>query len=195
MKKNAKIVIKIGVQVLVLLALIVSLPYAIKLYDKRSFYDFLVNDAHGKEIKLDTYRGKVLFVVNVATECGLTPQFLQLQKLYNTYKKEGFVVLGFPSNTFNQEPRTASEVITFCSDTYLVDFPIFEKIDIKGEFQTPLYKFLTEKQTNPRFSGPIRWNFDKFLIGRNGKILARFEPRTTPDDTVVIKAVEQALAH
>ena len=102
-------------------------------------------------------------------------------------------MLGFPSNSFLQEPRTGRELLIFCNDNFLVNFPIFERIDIKGEYQAPLYKYLTEEETNPSYYGPIRWNFDKFLIGRNGKILARFEPTKTPDDPEIMQAIEKAL--
>ncbi|MCE5248935.1 glutathione peroxidase [bacterium] len=193
MKKKTIAIIKVIAQVTVLAVLILSFPYAVKLYEKHTIYDFLVNDAHGKEVKLEQYRGDVLLIVNVATGCGLTPQFLQLQKIYDTYRDKGFFILGFPSNSFNQEPRTNEQILLFCSDNFLVKFPIFERIDIKGEFQAPLYKFLTEKESDPEFYGPIRWNFDKFLIGRTGKILARFEPAKKPDDPEIIAAIEKAL--
>jgi len=173
--------------------LIISLPYAIKLYSKRSFYHFLVNDAMGQEIKLEKYKGNVLLVVNVATECGYTPQFIQLQQIYEKYKDRGFDVRAFPSDSFHQEPRSAQEVLTFCNDTYLVNFPILEKIHVKGKYQAPLYAFLTEEKTNPDYPGPIQWNFEKFLIGRKGEILARFSSEKVPDDPEVIHAIKKAL--
>ena len=185
---------KIVIRVVILLALIISLPFAIKFYSKRSIYHFVANDINGQEVKLSKYRGSVILIVNVASECGLTPQFLELQKIYNMYKNRGFNVLGFPSNSFNQEPRTLKEILKFCTDFYLVDFPIFEKIDVKGKNQSPLYKYLTEKSTNKKFPGPIRWNFEKFLIGKKGRILARFGPEKSPDDPEIIKSIEQALA-
>ena len=185
---------KIATSIIILLALIISLPYAINYYSKRSIYHFLVNDAEGQEIKLEEYKGNVLLLVNTATGCGLTPQFLKLQEIYDTYKDRGLIVLGFPSNSFKQEPLTAREVQTFCNDNYLVNFPILEKIDVKGPYQAPLYKFLTEKATNPKFPGIIRWNFEKFLIGRNGKIFGRFAPETTPDDPDLISAIEKKIA-
>ena len=186
-------IIKIVIGFIVLLALIISLPYAIKYYSRLSIYDFLVNDAKGEEVKIEYYKGKVLLIVNTATECDLTPQFLGLQKIYDTYKDRDFVVLGFPSNSFKQEPRTGETLLRYCNDNFLVDFPIFERIDIKGPFQAPLYKFLTEKETNSKYPGIIRWNFEKFLIGKKGEILGRFAPEVTPDEPEIIQAIEQAL--
>jgi glutathione peroxidase len=185
--------VKIIVGFIVLAALIISLPYALKFHSRLSIYDFLVNDARGEEVKLEKYKGNVLLIVNTATECGLTPQFLALQKIYDTYSDRGFLVLGFPSNSFKQEPRTGDKLLTYCNDNFLVDFPIFERIDIKGPFQAPLYKFLTEEDTS-KYPGIIRWNFEKFLVGRDGNILARFAPEITPDDPEIIQAIEQALS-
>lgn len=180
--------------IIVIIAVIISLPLTIRHYSKITIHNFVANDMSGNEVKFEQFKGSVLLIVNTATECGLTPQFLQLQQLYKTYRDRDFIIIAFPSNSFKQEPRTTGEVVQFCNDNYLVDFPIFEKIDVKGAFQASIYKYLTEKSTNPKSYGIIKWNFEKFLIGKNGKILARFNPETTPDDPVLINAIENALA-
>jgi glutathione peroxidase len=159
-----------------------------------SIYDFSLKDIDHKEVSLSQYRGKVVLVVNVASRCGYTPQYEGLQKVYMKYKDRGFVILGFPANNFMaQEPGTDEEIKTFCSAKYNVTFPIFSKISVKGDDIHPLYKFLTSKETNPEFSGDIKWNFSKFLIDKNGKIIARFEPKVTPESDPVIQAIEKAL--
>ena len=189
-----KITIKIVASAILLIALIASIPFAIKYHSRITIHNFVANDMRGNEVKFEQFKGKVLLIVNTATECGLTPQFFQLQELYNNFKDRGFEIIAFPSNSFTQEPRTTREVVVFCSDNFLVDFPIFEKIDVKGEYQASIYKFLTDKKTNPKFPGVIKWNFEKFLIGKDGKILARFDPETEPDDPVISSSIEEALA-
>src|SRR5512144_1344263 len=133
--------------------------------------DFTVKDIDGKDVDLaKTYKGKVVLMVNVASQCGLTPQYAELEKVYETYKERGLVVLGFPANEFNgQEPGTNAEIKEFCTSKYKVSFPMFSKIVVKGEGIHPLYKFLTEKESDPAFAGEIKWNFTKFLVGRDGK--------------------------
>lgn len=159
-----------------------------------SIYDFTLKDIDHKEVNLGQYRGKVVLVVNVASRCGYTPQYEGLQKIYLKYKDRGFVILGFPANNFMaQEPGTDEEIKTFCSTKYNVTFPIFSKISVKGDDIHPLYKFLTSKETNPDFGGEIKWNFSKFLMDRNGKIIARFEPKVTPESDPLIQAIEKAL--
>lgn len=159
-----------------------------------SIYDFTLKDIDHKEVNLGQYRGKVVLVVNVASRCGYTPQYEGLQKIYLRYKDRGFVILGFPANNFMaQEPGTDEEIKTFCSTKYNVTFPIFSKISVKGDDIHPLYKFLTGKETNPDFGGDIKWNFSKFLVDKNGKIIARFEPKVTPESDPVIQAIENAL--
>ena len=157
---------------------------------------FKMKDIDGKEVDLaKTYTGKVVLVVNVASKCGLTPQYQDLEKIFETYKDKGFVVLGFPANEFGaQEPGTNEEIKQFCTSQYKVTFPMFSKIVVKGDGINPLYKFLTEKETNPASAGEIKWNFTKFLIGRDGKLIARFEPKTTPNSKDVTDAIEKALA-
>lgn len=159
-----------------------------------SIYDFSLKDIDHKEVNLSQYRGKVVLVVNVASRCGYTPQYEGLQKVYLKYKDRGFVILGFPANNFmGQEPGTDEEIKTFCSAKYNVTFPIFSKISVKGDDIHPLYKFLTSKETNPEFGGDIKWNFSKFLVDKSGKIIARFEPKVTPESDPVIQAIEKAL--
>jgi len=146
----------------------------------------------GKDASLKDYSGKVVMVVNTASKCGLTPQYEKLEALYGKYKERGLVVLGFPCNDFaGQEPGTASEIQTFCKTKYAVSFPLMEKVHVKGPEQHPLYEALTGPQG--AFPGEVKWNFGKFLIGRDGKPIARFEPKTTPDSPEVVQAVEKAL--
>jgi glutathione peroxidase len=152
-----------------------------------------VKDIEGKETSLKAYSGKVLLVVNVASKCGKTPQYKDLQAIYEKYQSQGLEVLGFPCNDFGgQEPGTTAEIKEFCSSKYKVTFPMFDKISVKGPEQHPLYAALTGPEG--AFPGNVKWNFGKFLIGRDGKPLQRFEPGTEPDSEEVIKAIEAALA-
>lgn len=151
-----------------------------------------LKDIDGKDVTLKAYEGKVLLVVNVASQCGLTPQYQALQVLQEKYAARGFTVLAFPSNDFGaQEPGSNEEIKQFCTNKYKVSFPLFEKVHVKGEGQHALYRSLTGKEG--AFPGDVKWNFGKFLIGRDGKPRARFEPGTTPDDAALMKAVEEAL--
>ena len=162
---------------------------------KRSIYDFTVKDIDGHDVDLGSYKGQVLLIVNVASKCGFTPQYEGLQKLYETYKERGLVVLGFPANNFLwQEPGTDEEIKSFCTVKYNVTFPMFAKISVKGSDQHPLYVFLTDKQANPSVDGKISWNFNKFLIGRDGRVIRQFGSRTKPLADELVKAVEAALA-
>jgi len=159
-----------------------------------SMFDFSMDSIQGQPVPLSEYKGKVALVVNVASRCGYTPQYTSLEATYRKYKDRGFVVLGFPANNFrSQEPGTNAEIQEFCKRTYDVTFPMFSKISVKGSDMHPLYRFLTEKETNPGFAGGITWNFNKFLIGRDGRILGRFGSRTDPLDKDLISAVEKAL--
>jgi len=158
-----------------------------------SIHGIALKDIDGKETSLKPYEGKVLLVVNVASHCGFTPQYKALESLYEKYKDKGFVVLGFPCNQFGgQEPGTANEIKQFCSSKYNVTFPLFEKIEVNGPNRHPLYVSLAGKESP--FAGDIGWNFTKFLISRDGKILKRFDSRTDPDSPQVIAAIEGALA-
>jgi glutathione peroxidase len=160
-----------------------------------SVLDFTVKDISGSEVSLRKFEGQVLLVVNVASKCGLTPQYEGLQNLYDRYRDRGFQILGFPANDFLwQEPGSDSEIRQFCETKYSVSFPMFSKISVRGKGMHPLYEYLTGPDTNPRFAGKIGWNFAKFLLDRNGSIVARFEPKTEPMAPEVIEAVEKALA-
>lgn len=160
-----------------------------------SVLDFTMNDIDGKPTDLgEKYAGKVLLVVNTASKCGLTPQYADLESMYEKYHEQGFEILAFPSNDFGgQEPGTEKEIKEFCSSNYQVTFPLFSKIPVKGENKHPLYAYLTDSEKNPATGGEIKWNFTKFLIGRDGKIIARFEPKTKPTEEEVAQAVERAL--
>ena len=159
-----------------------------------SIYDFEMMDIDGKKIPLTQFKNKVVMIVNVASKCGLTPQYKGLQAIYNKYREKGFVILGFPANNFRQqEPGSNAEIKEFCSVNYGVQFPMFSKISVLGEDIHPLYRFLTAKETNPEFAGDIRWNFDKFLVGKNGALLSRFHPKIKPEAPELIKAIETAI--
>jgi glutathione peroxidase len=156
-----------------------------------SIYDFEMTDINGKKVSLAQFKEKVVLIVNVASKCGLTPQYKGLQEVYSKYKDKGFVILGFPANNFReQEPGTNADIKEFCTINYGVEFPMFSKISVLGEDIHPLYRFLTGKQTNPEFPGDIRWNFDKFLVNKNGKIINRFHPKIKPQDPKLIEAIE-----
>jgi glutathione peroxidase len=159
-----------------------------------SIYDFELKDIDGNDVSLDQYRGKVLLLVNVASQCGLTPQYTELLRLYEKYEERDFAVLGLPANNFGaQEPGSNEEIKSFCSLNYQVTFPLFSKISVKGDDIHPLYKFLTDRETNPEFGGDIKWNFNKFLVGKDGRILARFEPQVEPQSEQVNEAIDKAL--
>ena len=161
---------------------------AASLFGADSVLEFTPNSIDGKPAPLAQYKGKVVMIVNVASQCGYTPQYAGLQALYAKYKDKGFVILGFPANNFGQqEPGTNEEIKTFCSRTYNVTFPMFAKISVKGDDKHPLYQYLTET------GGEVRWNFTKFLVGREGKVVARFEPAVKPDSTEIAGAIEKAL--
>jgi glutathione peroxidase len=161
----------------------------------KEFYQIEVNTISGESAKMEQYKGKVLLIVNTASKCGFTPQYEGLQSLYEKYSDRGFVVLGFPSNDFlSQEPGSNEEIDGFCKINYGVTFPMFEKITVKGSGQHPLYAYLTSKETDPEFAGKITWNFNKFLISRDGRIVNRFGSRTKPDDADLVSAIETELA-
>jgi len=148
----------------------------------------------GQDSSLGEFAGKALLVVNVASKCGLTPQYSGLERLQERFGEQGFSVVGFPCNQFaGQEPGSADEIQTFCSTTYGVTFPLFEKIDVNGEGQHPLYAELTKTADAEGAAGDVQWNFEKFLVGADGEVLARFRPRTEPEDETVVKAIEAAL--
>jgi glutathione peroxidase len=164
------------------------------LFGASNVLDFTLNSIDGKPAPLAQYQGKVVLIVNVASRCGFTPQYEGLEKVYEKYKDKGFVILGFPANNFGgQEPGTNEEIKTFCSSKYNVKFPMYAKISVKGNDIHPLYQFLTDKQTNPTTGGDIQWNFTKFLIGKDGKVIARFESPVKPESPEVTGAIEKAL--
>jgi len=157
-----------------------------------SIYDLPLKDIDGKDTSLKPYQGKVMLIVNVASKCGFTPQYTALEALYQKYQDRGLVVLGFPCNQFGrQEPGTDAEIKQFCSSKYAVTFPMFDRIEVNGAGRHPLYVMLAGKESP--VAGDIGWNFTKFLIGRDGKILKRFESKVKPDSPEVIQAIEAAL--
>ena len=157
-----------------------------------NLHDFTMKDIYGKDKTLADYRGKVVLVVNVASQCGYTPQYSGLENLYEKYSAQGFVVAGFPANDFGaQEPGSDSEIATFCTSKYGVRFPMFSKITVKGNGKDPLYAFLT--QAAP--AGEVKWNFEKFLVGKDGKVIARYPSSVSPESDILIDAIEKALGH
>lgn len=161
---------------------------------EQSVFRFTLKDIDGKDVALSQYRGDVLLIVNTASECGLTPQYEGLEAIYRKYKDQGFKVLAFPANNFgNQEPGDNAQIKEFCNTRYKVSFPLFSKISVKGDDQHPLYRFLTT-HPNQDVAGDVKWNFQKYLVGRDGKVLKKFDPRTKPDDKGLTDEIEKALA-
>ena len=159
-----------------------------------SLYDIPLRSLHGEPTSLAEHKGKALLVVNVASKCGLTPQYTGLEELHEQYAPRGFAVLGFPCNQFGeQEPGTPEEIETFCSTNYNVTFPLFEKIDVNGEARHPLYEQLTQKADADGKAGDIVWNFEKFLVAPDGGVVGRFRPTVTPDDPALVAAIEAHL--
>lgn len=156
--------------------------------------NFTMKDIAGKEVELSKYRGKVVMFVNVASECGYTPQYAGLQKLHAKYEKQGLVVIGVPANEFGgQEPGSNEAIQKFCKDRFGVTFPMMAKVVVKGNGIAPLYDFLTAAKTNPKFAGPVKWNFEKFLVGKSGDVIGRFGSDVEPDSAELVKAVEAEL--
>ena len=164
--------------------------------EKASPLGFKMKSIMGKEVDLNEYKGKVIVIVNVASKCGLTDsQYKGLEAMYEKYGDKGLVVLGFPCNQFGgQEPGTESQIAEFCSETYKVKFPMFSKVEVNGENASPLYKYLTSLETQPAKKGSISWNFEKFVVGKNGQVVARFSPPTAPDAKEVLAVVEKELS-
>src|SRR5215831_10620772 len=155
-------------------------------------FDVDIDSLSGGPANLGQYRGKALLIVNVASKCGLTPQYAGLQKLYDTYADRGLTILGVPCNQFaGQEPGTADEIAEFCSTTYGVSFPLTEKVDVNGPDRHPLYQQLTEQPDAEGKAGDIQWNFEKFLVSPDGSQVRRFRPLVTPDDEVLVTAIEE----
>lgn len=160
----------------------------------QSIYDFTLNDIDGKPVSLSAYKGKVVVIVNTASQCGLVGQLGEIQKFYEKYKDKGVVVLGFPANNFlGQEPLNNADIKTFCSKNYGVTFPMFEKISVKGDGMHPLYKYLTEKAENGITDAPVKWNYQKFIIDKNGHVVCAISPRTTVNDQEFIQNIDDLL--
>ena len=160
----------------------------------KTIYGFTMKDIDGNPVSLEKYKGKVVVIVNVASECGLTPQYKELQAFYDEYKDKGVVILGFPANNFmGQEPGTDAEIKSFCSKNYGVTFPMFSKISVKGNDIHPLYTFLTSKDQNGVMDAPVSWNFQKFLIDKEGRFVTFFEPKAKVNEEKFVTAVKSLL--
>ena len=161
---------------------------------QKLIYDFTMQDISGELVSLSQYKGKVILIVNTASKCGLTPQYEDLQKLYDEYKEKDFVILGFPANNFlSQEPGTDEDIKQFCSLNYGVSFPMFSKISVKGKDIDPLYQYLTQKEENGVLDASVSWNFQKFLINKNGVLVASFSPKTTVNDEDFMKIFQEQI--
>lgn len=161
-----------------------------------TLHEFSLKDIDGTPTDLSAYKGKVVLIVNVASFCGYTKQYTSLEKLYRTYKDKGLVILGIPSNDFGeQEPGTEEEIKSFCSTKYDVTFPMFSKIVVKGDAKAPLYAWLTSGDGDASLAGEVGWNFEKFLVGKDGKLIGRFSTKTDPMADDVVRAIETALTH
>lgn len=170
------------------------LPAAATAFAASNVYDFTLDALNGTPTPLASFKGKVMLIVNVASQCGYTYQYEGLQALYAKYKDQGLVLAGFPANNFGeQEPGSNAEIGAFCKSKFGVTFPMFSKISVAGGDKAPLYQFLTDKNSNPKTGGEIQWNFTKFLVDRDGKVIARFEPATEPQSKEVTAAIEAAL--
>ena len=175
--------------------ILLTLAAVIAMSSTTNFYSFSLNDINGKDHPLDQYKNKVVLVVNVASFCGYTKQYAGLEELYQKYKEKGFVVLGVPSNDFGaQEPGTNEEIKEFCSTKYSVTFPLLSKVEVKGDNKTALYAWLTASKEDPDVDTEVQWNFEKFLIGKDGQIVNRYASNITPQNAELITAIEAALA-
>src|ERR1039458_4967679 len=162
-------------------------------YAASRIYDFTMPLLDGKSAPIADYKGKCVSLGTAASRCGFTPQYTALEAIYEKYKDQGFVIIGFPANNFGgQEPGTNQEIKEFCTSKYSVKFPVYAKVSVKGDDQAPLYSYLT-KESNPAVAGDIKWNFTKFLVDRDGKVVQRFEPAVTPDSPEVTSAIEKLL--
>jgi glutathione peroxidase len=172
----------------------VATPPPVTVAKETPMWNAALKTLHGKDTKLADYKGKALLLVNVASQCGLTPQYTQLEALQKEYGPKGFTVIGFPCNQFGeQEPGSAEEIETFCSTKYGVTFPMMEKIEVNGGGRHEVYKSLTSLADARGYTGDIRWNFEKFVVSADGTQITRFHPKTKPDDPTVIAAIESAL--
>ena len=156
--------------------------------------DYKLKDINDKEVDLAQYKGKVVLLVNVASECGYTPQYKGLQELHEAYKDQGVVVIGIPANEFGrQEPGSNADILKFCQNSYKVTFPMMAKVVVKGTGKTPLYEYLTSKDSNPDHAGEIGWNFEKFLIGKSGKVVGRYKSSVEPMSEAIVGAIKKEL--
>ncbi len=179
-----------------LLAIFTTIPFISKAQDmsEATIYQFEMNSLQGQPVSLESYKGKVVLIVNVASKCGLTPQYVELQETYTKYKDQGLVILGFPANNFaGQEPGTNEEIEQFCRLNYGVDFPMFSKISVKGDDQHPLYQFLTQKDQNGVLDAEMQWNFQKFLVDKDGKLVEVIAPMTKVTEEGVVQKIETLL--
>ncbi|MES2544345.1 MAG: glutathione peroxidase [Bacteroidota bacterium] len=158
---------------------------------KENIYQFKVKDLYGKEFDFASLKGKKVMIVNTASECGLTPQYEQLQQIYTEYKDKNFVIIGFPANNFGaQEPGTNTEIATFCKKNYGVTFPMMEKVSVKGDDMTALYQFLTQKSKNGLQDSEVAWNFQKYLLNENGELVKVISPKTLPTDAEIVNWIK-----
>ncbi len=177
---------KINLSVIVIIAFLFS-----AMAQEKSFHDFTVKTIDGEDLNLSTFKGKKVLVVNTASKCGLTPQYEDLQRLYEKYNSDNFVVIGFPSNDFmNQEPGSDKKIKRFCTSKYNVTFPMMSKIFVKGEDIHPLYKWLTEKELNGKMDSKVKWNFQKYMINEEGKLVDSANPRTNPLSKKIVSWIE-----
>jgi glutathione peroxidase len=160
----------------------------------RTVYTYTVKDIIGFDTPLSDYQGKVILIVNLASQCAFTPQYAELQKLYDEFGKDGLVVLGFPANNFNQEPETDEEVRHFCTQKYAITFPLFSKVSVSGDDIHPLFAFLTQKNQNARLDATVDWNFHKFIIDRRGRVVEHYQPKVKVYDQNVQKTLKKLLA-
>jgi glutathione peroxidase len=176
------------------LVVLLALLGATLMATEKTIYDFTLNSIDGQPTPLSSFKGKIVLLVNVASRCGYTPQYTALESIYEKYKGRGFVIVGIPANNFGgQEPGSNQEIKTFCTAKYHVTFPMMAKVSVKGSDITPLYQFLTDKNAHPDTGGEIGWNFTKFLVGPDGKVVSRFDSAVEPDSAQVTSAIEKAL--
>lgn len=175
-------------------AVVLTAVTALTAAETPAVLNFKMKSIEGNDVDLSKYQGKVVMFVNVASKCGNTPQYKELQELHEKYGSKGLAIVGVPANEFGkQEPGSNDQIKEFCTSKYKVTFDMLGKVVVKGDGITPLYQYLTSKETDPKFAGPVTWNFEKFLVGKNGEVIGRFTPKTKPNDPKVIEAIETAL--
>jgi len=173
---------------------VLGLALAAAVFGASTVHEFSMQSIDGTPVSMSAYKGKAMLLVNVASNCGYTPQYTALEAMHQKYKDRGLVVVGVPANNFGgQEPGTNEEIKSFCTRNYKVTFPLMSKVSVKGEDQDALYRYLTSPEANSTTAGDVKWNFTKFLVGKDGKVLARFDSKVKPDSPELTAAVEQAL--